>query len=340
MFGHGKGYGKWGTWRNMQRNKWQWTWWDTRFQAGSKSWGQAKDHFTRRVWKCSGAACGYAWNKNTDQFCAKCGKDSGWTQAAAGKGKGSNNWRSPTKPVRARVAEPEPTRNKDGARHFHVGFDEDEEDSEEATLEERIASAKEEITALNRCIKMAQQLPGDSTKLVEEFQKTREGTVDKLTTLQEEQRAEAPLEVQLQAKQKFETILAERLDKAASQISFTQQQIEKFVEQNQAAQERAEQLLEKIDQTKAEITNIMSKMLDAEQRDKGALPRAKRTTAPQAAAGTGKGRTRDEGDVGTNNQTGGRSNKRRALALPDGTGQDGDEYEEDRINVDDDDNKL
>jgi hypothetical protein len=38
------------------------------------------------------------------------------------------------------------------------------------------------------------------------------------------------------------------------------------------------------DETKAEISTIMSKMLDAEQRDKGVLPRAKRTPAPQAAA--------------------------------------------------------
>ena len=84
----------------------------------------------------------------------------------------------------------------------------------------------------------------------------------------------------------------------------------------------------------------MSMMLDVEQRDKGILPRAKRTPSPQAAAGTGKGRTRDEGAVGNNIQTGGRSNKRRALALRDGTGQDDMEDNEDDINADDDDNKL
>jgi hypothetical protein len=123
---------------------------------------------------------------------------------------------------------------------------------------------------------------------------------------------------------KFETILAERFDKAVSQIQFTQQQIDKFVEQNQAAQDRADLLRGKIEDTKAEITAIMSKMLDAEQRDKGILPRAKRTPAPQAAAGTGKGNNREEGESRCNTSNG-RNNKRRALALSDGTRIDGDD---------------
>ena len=73
-----------------------------------------------------------------------------------------------------------------------------------------------------------------------------------------------------------------------------------------------------------EITTIMSKMLDAEQRDKGILPRAKRTPAPKAAAGSGKGNYQEEGES-RGNTSNGRNNKRRALALSDGTRDDGDD---------------
>jgi hypothetical protein len=113
MYGHGKGYGKWGTWGKGQQNQWHGGWWNKRWdtQPGNKSWrGQKQSSHKQHTWVCSQANCAYEWNKTGDKLCAKCGKDSGWKYSqGAGKGSGTNNWKAPKQASRAATMAPEPS---------------------------------------------------------------------------------------------------------------------------------------------------------------------------------------------------------------------------------------
>ena len=171
---------------------------------------------------------------------------------------------------------------------------------QEQSIEQKIAEAKEGITTINRCIKMAQQQSGDTSTLVEGFQKTREQLVCRLTEFFEEQRSEAPFETQLQFKHKFELQFCRK---------GLRKQFDKLVEQNTAAQERIQSIHQRMDETKEEINLLMAKILDREQQGQGCRnPNPKSKAAAKPTGGKGSAET------GSNHQGGPNAKKRRALA--------------------------